>query len=247
MMRPLTRAILALLAVSLSGCVRYEYEHEVWLEVDGSGSLYVTGRPALWAAFKGVGRPEDPEKTISHEALRRLFESSGLRVRRVLRTRRSGQTYYFVSADFKDVNALGGTPAFPDLTLALKREGQELRFEGAWTPPQQIPQVDDADRVGLMAVRLHLPSKVYEHKNAFAGVERGNILTWRQDVAQGLAGHPLEVGARMDRRSILLTTVALFGEALLAAVAFVALLVYLAYRRGRKLLAQEARSARPPE
>jgi hypothetical protein len=77
-------------------------------------------------------------------------------------------------------------------------------------------------------------------------VERGNILTWRQDVAQALDGHALEFGATMDRRSILLTTVTLFGEALLAAVAFVALLVSLAYRRGRRLLEQDAlRGGRP--
>jgi hypothetical protein len=49
----------------------------------------------------------------------------------------------------------------------------------------------------------------------------------------------------MDRRSILLTTVTLFGEAVLAAVVFVALLLYLAYRRGRRLLEQDARSRAP--
>jgi len=244
-MRPPLAFAVALLALSLSGCTRYEYEHEFWLKGDGSGSLYVTGRPALWAAFKGVGRLEDPEKTISNDALKRLFERSGLRVRRVLRTRRSGRTYYFVSADFKDVNVLGGTAAFPDLTLALLPENGQLRLSGAWTRPQPSLAVADAERPGLMAVRFHLPSKVYEHKNAFAGVERGNILTWRQDVAQGLDGRALEFGARMDRRSILLTTVTLFGEAVLAAVVFVALLLYLAYRRGRRLLEQDARSRAP--
>ena len=45
-----------------------------------------------------------------------------------------------------------------------------------------------------MAVRFHLPSKVYSHRNAFAGVERGNIVGWRQTVAEGLAGRPLELG-----------------------------------------------------
>ena len=55
-----------------------------------------------------------------------------------------------------------------------------------------------------MAVRFHLPSKVYEHKNAVEGVERGNIVGWRQDVAQGLAGRPLELGAVIGPRSILL-------------------------------------------
>jgi hypothetical protein len=245
-MRALRLSALALLALTLCGCTRYEYEQELWLRADGTGSLQVTGRPALWAAFKGVGRPEDPEKTISQEALRRLFETSGLRVRRVLRTRRAGRTYYFVAADFGSVNALGGTPAFPDLTLNLQRAGERVRVAGRWSPPQPAVVQRDSDRLGLMAVRLHLPSKVYEHRNASEGVERGNILTWRQDVARALDGHALELGATMDRRSILLTTVTLFGEALLAAVAFVALLVYLAYRRGRRLLAQDAlRNGRP--
>ena len=243
-MRVAPAVAICLLTLAAAGCTRYEYEHELWLRVDGSGSLYVTGRPALWTAFKGVGRAEDPEKTISNEALRRLFESSGLRVRRVLRTKRAGHTYYFVSADFKDVNALGGTPAFPDLALTLKSDGGQLRVDGTWSRPQQAQVAAVAEREGLMAVRLHLPSKVHEHKNAFFGVERGNILTWRQGVAQGLAGQPLELGARMDRRSILLSTVTLFGEAVLAAVACIALLLYLAYRRGRRLLKQDARASR---
>jgi hypothetical protein len=231
----------SLLTLALAGCTRYEYEQEFWLKVDGSGSLYVTGRPALWTAFKGVGQPEDPEKTISNDALHRLFERSGLRVRRVLRTTRSGRTYYFVSADFKDVNTLGHTLAFPDLAITLRPDSGQLRLDGAWSRPQLSQSTAITERDGLMAVRFHLPSKVREHKNAFAGVERGNILTWRQQVAQGLDGQPLEFGARMDRRSILLSTVTLFGEAVLAAVAFVALLLYLAYRRGRRLLKQDAR------
>jgi hypothetical protein len=243
MRAPLTAAI-PLLALALAGCTRYEYEHEFWLKVDGSGSLYVTGRPALWSAFKGVGQTEDPEKTISNDALRRLFERSGLRVRRVLRTKRAGHTYYFVSADFKSVNALGGTPAFPDLALTLQPDGGQLRVDGSWARPPQAPVATVAERDGLMAVRLHLPSKVHEHKNAFFGVERGNILTWRQGVAQGLDGRPLEFGARMDRRSILLSTVTLFGEAVLAAVGFVALLLYFAYRRGQRLLKQDARRSK---
>jgi hypothetical protein len=237
--------LLTLAVVLLCGCSRYEYEQEFWLKVDGSGSLNVSGRPALWAAFKGVGQPEDPEKTISNDELRRLFEGSGLRVRRVLRTRRAGHTYFHVSAEFKDVNALGGSAAFPDLTLALRREPEALRLAGVWSRPASRGEVLASDREGLMALRFHLPSKVYEHKNAADGVERGNILSWRQDVAQGLDGQPLEFGARMDRRSILLAAVTLFGEAVLAAVLVIALLLYLVYRRGRRLLAEEARARAP--
>ena len=43
-------ALPALLLLTLRGCVAYEYEHEFWLDVDGSGTVYVTGRPSLWTA-----------------------------------------------------------------------------------------------------------------------------------------------------------------------------------------------------
>ena len=42
-------AAFLLLAAGLRGCVAYEYDHEFWLKVDGSGSVYVTGRPELLA------------------------------------------------------------------------------------------------------------------------------------------------------------------------------------------------------
>jgi hypothetical protein len=232
-------ASILLLAGGLAGCIRYEYDHEFWLDTDGSGTVQVSGRPALWAAFKGVGTAEDPEKTISREELRRLFERSGLRVRRVLRNRRAGKTYLFVSATFKDLNALGGSPAFPDLAIHLGGTGEKLRLEGAWQRPPNARLVEASQREGLMAVRFHLPSKVFEHKNASDGVERGNILSWRQDVSQGFEGPPLAFGALMGRRSILSATVTLFVSSILAAAAFVALLLYLAYRQGKRRLAQE--------
>ena len=87
-----------LLLVSLSGCLTYEYEHEFWLEVDGSGTVNVTGRPDLWTAMKGLGDPEDPDGTATEDAVRELFERSGLTVKRVTLTRRGGQAYLFVSA-----------------------------------------------------------------------------------------------------------------------------------------------------
>jgi hypothetical protein len=93
------------------------------------------------------------------------------------------------------------------------------------------------DRDGLMAVRFHLPSKVYEHKNAFSGVERGNIVGWRQDVAQALDGRGLDFGAVIDRRSILVSTVALFAGAILLALALLGGALYWVVRKGRRAAA----------
>ncbi len=233
---PSRLAAALLLAVGLNGCLKYEYEHEFWLRVDGSGAVNVTGRPALWTAFKGLGNPRDPESTATREAARALFERSGLQVKRVTVTRREGRPYLFVSAQFEDVNRLNGTPAFPDLRIGLRREQDRLLLEGSWARAKHAPDVGARDRDGLMAVRFHLPSKVFGHKNAADGVERGNILGWRQEVAQGLDGRGLDFGAEMDERSILLSTVVLFASAIATAVLLLAGALWAVVRRGRKQL-----------
>jgi hypothetical protein len=231
----MARAILALLlAVSLRGCVAYEYEHEFWLRVDGSGTVNVTGRPELWAAMKGLAGAQAADEDQARAALRALFESSGLRVGRVTLTHRRGRPYLFVSATFDDVNTLAGTPAFPDLALSLRREGEDLRLEGRWRRPPGLPDPPPAARDGLMAVRFHLPSKVHSHRNAFGGVERGNIVGWRQTVAEAVAGRPLEMGAALDSQSILLSTVGLFAAAILAAATLVAGILFWVVRAGRR-------------
>ena len=227
------RLVLGLLLVgSLKSCVVYEYEHEFWLRVDGSGSVSVTGRPGLWAAFKGLGRAEDPDGKTAREAARDLFERSGLRVRRVTLTQRAGRPYLYLLADFADLNRLSGSVAFPDLSVGLRPENGSLVLEGSWRRP--APASANAERDGLMAVRFHLPSKVYSHKNAALGVERGNIVSWRQDVAQGLDGRPLDFGVTMDRRSILGSTLALFVSAIALAFGLLASVVWMVVRRGRK-------------
>ena len=48
---------------------------------------------------------------------------------------------------------------------------------------------------GDYRVRFHLPSRVYGHHNAADGVERGNILAWRQGVGAALDGGRLAIAA----------------------------------------------------
>lgn len=226
--------LLFFLAAFARGCVVYEYEHEVWLRVNGSGTVNVTGRPELWAAFKGVPLSAEMEKDALRAQARALFERSGLTVKRVTVTHRGGRPYLFVSADFRDVNALSGTPAFPDLKLGLRPEGDRLRLTASWARPPGVtlaPRQTD----GAMAVRFHLPSKVYSHDNAMDGVERGNIVGWRQEVTQALAGGTLpKMGALIDSRSILRSTVALFGVAVVLALGIMAAALYWVVRKGRR-------------
>jgi hypothetical protein len=231
-----------LFALAIPGCVAYEFEHEFWLRVDGSGTVNVTGRPELWRVFKGLdsGRAPDDDGAALREAARALFQASGLRVRRVTLTRRDGRPYLFVSADFDDVNALDGTPAFRDLRIGLRHEDGRLVLEGGWAaPPGGFPAAP-VDRDGLMAVRFHLPSRVYAHNNAYAGVERGNIVGWRQGVGRGLDGTGLDFGATMDDRSILASTLGLFATAVGGAVLIISATLYLVARRGRRSMAAAA-------
>jgi hypothetical protein len=225
-------ALALLLVAGLHSCIRYEYEHEVWLDVDGSGRVNVTGRPDLWAAFKGLAAGGDEDAL--RERARALFERSGLRVRKVDVTHRGGHAYLFVGAAFDDVNKLAGTPAFPDLRIALRPEDGRLRLLGSWQRPAAPVPAAAAPAGGLVAVRFHLPSKVYQHENAVNGVERGNIVGWRQDVDAALHGTALTFGAVMDRRSIFYSTVGLFAGAVAIALALLGVMVYIVRKKGQR-------------
>jgi hypothetical protein len=236
-------AAVVLLAAGLEGCVTYEYEHEFRLRVDGSGTVTVTARPELWAAFKKL--PAGPgAAVVTPEQVKALFERSGLRVRQAKATRRAGHDYVYVVADFDDVNALPGSPAFPDLRIGLKRAGARLRLEGEWRKPPDAAGGPAGE--GLLAVRFHLPSKIYSHDNAALGVERGNIVTWREDLAEGLAGKPVAFGATLDDRSILLSTVVLFGAAIAIAAVILVAAVLEVRRRGRAQQKREGEALGAP-
>ena len=231
-------AAVLLAATALRACASYEYEHEVWLRVDGSGSVNVTGRPALWTAFKSLPLDPQGDPDAIKRAARELFERSGLQVKRVTLTTRRGQRYLFVSADFRDVNRISYTPAFPDLRIGLRREAGRLQLDGSWQRPLEALPGGERDKNGLMAVRFHLPSKVYRHRRAAFGVERGNILGWLQETASAVDGGRLEFGAEMDGRSILSSTVMLFAGAVVLAALLLAVGLWAVVRRGRKDLAR---------
>ncbi len=225
---------LVLLAAAPRACVVYEYEHEFWLRVDGSGSVNVSGRPALWRAFKGLPVAADADPEALRRAARSLFDGAGLRVNRVTVTRRDGRPILFVAADFTELNRLAGSAAFPDLTLDLRRAAGRLELEGVWQRPEGLPDPGAEARAGLMAVRFHLPSKVYSHRDAVEGVQRGNIVAWRQEVARATSGGRLELGASLDDRSILGSTVTLFAAVIVLALCLLGLALWLTARRGRR-------------
>jgi hypothetical protein len=107
-------------------------------------------------------------------------------------------------------------------------------MDGSWQRPIEALSAGEKGGDGLMAVRFHLPSKVYSHRHAADGVERGNILGWRQDAAAALEGERLDFGATMDERSILSSTVMLFAGAVGLAAVLLAVALWAVVRQGRK-------------
>lgn len=221
------------LAVSLSGCAAHEFEQEFWLRTDGSGSFSLTAPLWVWNAVKNVGDARNLETTVNVESVGALFKDPAILDPHVKAVTRGGDACITVTADFQDINALVGTRGFPDLVVAMRPEGRRLRMFGVWRRPQFAGNAQGND-TGLMAVRFHIPSEIFEHRNATLGVERGNVLSWQQTLSSGLAGAPLDFGATIGTRSVLRATPAVLGLMTFGGVGAIALVLSYFLRRGRR-------------
>ena len=101
-------------------------------------TVNVTGRPALWTAFKSL--PLDPHGRPgrrSGEAARELFERSGLEVQaRHAHDHAGGQRYLFVSADFADVNRISCIAGVPGPANRRAPRGRSAcSLDGSWQRP----------------------------------------------------------------------------------------------------------------
>jgi hypothetical protein len=90
----------------------------------------------------------------------------------------------------------------------------------------------------IVAFKLHLPSRIRDHNvklldGTNGTIERGNILTWAQTLADRRAGKPLAIAVDMDQTSILHTTLWLFAGAFGAAVLLLVVMIWLVIRKGR--------------
>ncbi len=215
--------------------MNYEFEHEFWIRTDGSGSLRVTAPAWVWNAVKNVGEARNLDGTVNEESVGALFREPAFQKPRVTTSTRAGNRYLTVSAGFSDINSLVGTRAFPDLAIALRREGARIRLFGVWRRPQ-FAGTAQGDDSGLMAVRFHIPSEILEQRNASLGVEAGNVLSWRQNLSGGMAGSPIDFGVTMGTSRILSAMLGPAGPFILGGVAtgVAALSLFLFFRRGRR-------------
>lgn len=243
--RALALAALALLA--LTSCAgpfgrQYEYEEEVYIDLDGSATVIVNSSLAALAALHGLDVPLDPTAPVDRERIRALYESPVAQVTRVSRPwRRDNRRFIQVRLDVPDIRRLPEAEPFAWARYSFTQAGESLEFVQELGPSagKQIGDVGwDGDE--LVAIRLHIPSRVTHHNTPSHLVERGNILSWEQPLAARLAGEPLRLEARFGVQRILVLTVALFLAAMATAAVTVAGVIWWAVRKGRQRAARAA-------
>jgi hypothetical protein len=236
----LAAAVLALvMSVSCSGgglslFQQYEYEEDMYLALDGSATLYVSGSMPALAALRAAPFDTRPEIAIDRDAVRRYFTTPVTEVdRRPTTSRRNNRRFAHARVEVHDVRQLPSAAPFSWSSYSFERQGDRFVFK------QEVGKSANAAVAGVtwdgnevVAFRLHLPSKVVYHNAGEHNLRRGNILVWEQSLRDRLEGVPIEMEARMETQSILYRTLWLFGGTILVVAAgFVAVWISLTRRR----------------
>jgi len=225
-----------LLLLAASGCTTYEYEEEVFLEVDGSGEMRMSGSTAAIEALHGLGE-------ATAERAKVLFEGEGVEILSALETERDRRKFVHVEARFSGWEKLCGVPAFRERGCRLAKGEEGLALELSLPSPRAAAP-EGLDREALLALRYHLPGTIRYH-NSPEDIERGNILAWKRTFREHFAGRPLGVEVRFDRRTVLAATVSVMGIALGLVAASIAAALFVMVRKGRRQLRAEAISGCP--
>jgi hypothetical protein len=227
--------VIAAIGCGAGGFFRpYEYEEEMYLSLDGSATVYVHSSIAALNALRGTTFDTDPRARIDREAVRRYFETPETHVHgNVSTSRRSNRQFVHVRLDVPDVRRLHEAPPFAWSTYQFARSDsldvytQHVGAPASSTIPPGVRWTGDE----IVAVRLHLPSKI-EYHNTGTAPRRGNILVWEQPLSERLRGTPMTLEARMQTQSILYRTLWLFGATLVAVALSFGVLLWWILRRG---------------
>jgi hypothetical protein len=200
---------------SLSSVVarKYEYEEDVFLALDGSATVYVNASVPALVALRGMPLPLDPKARLDRMVVRDLYITPVSTVESITTSRREGRRYVHLRIDVPDVRRLSEAAPFA-WSKYRYLEGDD-RFEFAQEMGAAAGgTVGDVGWDGdeLIAVRLHLPSRVDYNNSPERTIRRGNIIVWEQPLAERMKGAPLLVEARMEKESILFRTLALFAS-----------------------------------
>ena len=219
---------------------RYEYEEDLTLDLDGSATIVVNASVPALLALRGVDAGSSDR--VDRDRIRAAYRSPVTDVARVSRPwRRNGRQYIQVRVTTPDVRRLSEAAPFAWSKYELTAAGGEHTFRQTVGASAMKP--GSLTNVGwngseLVAFRLHLPSRILEHNSRevdtdeTSSVQRGNIVSWEQHLADRLDGKPVSIAVRMSSQSILYRTLWLFGIAFGAAVLLIGGLIWWAIRKG---------------
>jgi hypothetical protein len=226
-------------AMSAAGCgggifkQQYEYEEELYLQLDGSATAYVNASIPALVALRGADLNVDPRSRPERERLRALFAAPGARVTTPTFSRRDGRRFAHIRIDVDDVRQLARIAPLAWSTYRFERQGDILVYTQTVgkSAQQKVGSIEwNGDE--MVSFKMHLPSEI-PFNNSPKPVQRGNILQWEQPLADRLVGTPLEIEAHLEPESILYTTLMLFGGTIVAAALTFAVIIWWIARRGR--------------
>ena len=209
-----------------------EYEEEIYLALDGTATVNVNASVASLVALRGFDLDVDPRGRVDRAAVRRYFEGPGAQVTSGSLGRRDGRRFAHVAIDVDDVRKLSQLAPFAWSRYRFDAGGDIVEFEQSVGAPSGKPvQGVGWDGSEIVAFRIHVPSEILYHNTD--GVQRGNILEWDQPLSARLKGEALALQVNMEPRSILYSTLLLFGATVVAAAAAFAIVIWLIVRKGR--------------
>src|SRR5436190_8479130 len=234
---PFAVLLICVLAVSACGARSPfrpvpEYEEEIYLALDGTATVNVNASIASIVALRGANLPTDPRARVDRGEVRRFFEGPGVRVTSVSLSRRHTRRFAHVAIAVDDVRKLSRLAPFAWSRYRLDARGDAVDFQQlVGKPTGRAVSNPGWDGSEVVAFRMHIPSEILFHNTT--GVQRGNILEWDQPLTARLDGAPLDLQVNMEPRSILHSTLLLFGGTILAVAATFAIVIWLIVRKGR--------------
>ena len=213
---------------------QYEYEEELFLQLDGSAIAYVNASIPALVALRGADLNVDPRSRPEREKLRDMFSAPGARVTTPTFSRRHGRRFVHVRVDVGDVRQLPKIAPFAWSTYRFERQGAVFAYQlvvgkASGRAVSGVGWTGDE----MVSFKMHMPSEI-PFNNSPKPVQRGNILQWEQPLNDRLAGVPLEIEAHLEPRSILYSTLILFAGTVVAAALTFALAIWLVVRKGRR-------------
>ena len=148
-------AVLASIACGNVIARKYEYEEEVFLDLDGSATVYVNASVPALVSLRGVKLPIDASARLDRQTVRDLYQSPATEVASVTTSRREGRRYVHLRLNVSDIRTLGESPLFAWSEYAFRESdgqyefSQTLRASAAQSSAPAAARIDDDGDVGF--------------------------------------------------------------------------------------------------